>query len=206
MRRAVLAIMMLWPFALMAQPLPALYDVRDVAADDVLNIRVDASASSSIIGVFTPDQKGIEVIALSENGKWGRVNTGETPGWAAMRYLQPAGGPGWASSQSAVYCYGTEPFWSFRYDPGDGKILFQQMGQPDETPPISQILTSVDGYPPEMQIRLDHIGSFSATFTGQSCYDGMSDREFGIEARLLWVFSEGLAPSSPLMGCCSLSQ
>lgn len=55
---------------------PALHDVTGVAADDVLNIRSEPSASSPIIGTFSPFETDVEVVALSPDGGWGRVNAG----------------------------------------------------------------------------------------------------------------------------------
>jgi hypothetical protein len=42
--------------------------------------------SRKIVGAFAPTETGIEVIALSEDGGWGRVNTGEQAGWTSMRF------------------------------------------------------------------------------------------------------------------------
>jgi hypothetical protein len=206
MRCGALAIMMMiWPPALSAQPLPALYDVRDVAADDVLNIRAEASASSSIIGTFPPDQQNVEIIELSGSGKWGRVNTHEFSGWASMRYLRPIGNPVWSSGQMPLYCFGAEPFWSLQVTPVNNDTLFEPLGETPQAPPITQFLQSTDGYPPEILLRFDQPGVTGATFTSQICSDGMSDRLFGIEARVLSTSDDALVPPSMVFGCCSLS-
>jgi hypothetical protein len=89
----ILALLVAMPAA--AQDLPALFRVTGVAANDVLNIRAEPSARAAIIGSFRPDAGGIEVVALSADGRWGLVNSGEQAGWSSMRYLMHQGGPGW---------------------------------------------------------------------------------------------------------------
>jgi len=206
MRYIALTIMVLiWPLMLTAQSLPALYDVRDVATDDVLNIRAEASASSSIIGTFPPDQQNVEIIELSGNGKWGRVNTHEFSGWASLRYLQPVGGPDWASGQMPLYCHGTEPFWSLQITPVNNDARVEYLEDAPEAPSIKQFLKSAEGYPPEMTIRFAHSSIFTVNFTGKICSDGMSDQLFGIEADLFFLSDFTLPPRSSVIGCCSLS-
>lgn len=42
--------------------LPTLFDVQDVAAGDVLNIREAPNAKAAIIGTLAPDATGVEVV------------------------------------------------------------------------------------------------------------------------------------------------
>jgi len=204
MRHIILAFILIWPLALAAQTLPALYDVRDVAADDVLNIRANASVGSHIIGALAPDQQAVEIIELSENKKWGLVNTSEQSGWASMRYLRPVGGRAWPSGQIPLYCFGTEPFWSLQIKPVSGNARFELMGETPEILLIKQFLQSARGYPPEIHIRFDNIGVNGANLTGNICSDQMSDRLYGIEAQIFSVSDDPLTPPSMGYGCCSL--
>lgn len=103
--------------------LPTLFDVQDVAADDVLNIRETPDAMAPIIGTLAHDATGIEVMGTDRSGQWGRVNTGERGGWVSMRFLtyrsdvwQPEKLP------AGLTCGGTEPFWSFTEQ--DGRLLW----------------------------------------------------------------------------------
>ena len=67
--------------------LPTLFDVTDVADDDVLNIRTRPSAGAEILGSLAPDARGVEVVAHDASGRWAQINTGEHSGWVALRYL-----------------------------------------------------------------------------------------------------------------------
>lgn len=73
-----------------AQNLPARYATTGVAAQDRLNIRSAPDASSDIIGAYGPYALNIEVIRLSDDGKWGLIGIGERNGWVAMRFLAPS--------------------------------------------------------------------------------------------------------------------
>src|SRR5690554_7899999 len=70
-----------------AQDLPARFSVAGVAANDVLNVRAGPSAGTDILDRLAPDQEGVEVIGLSDDGKWGMVAVPGSNGWVAMRYL-----------------------------------------------------------------------------------------------------------------------
>lgn len=179
-----------------AQDLPALYDVVGVAADDVLNLREAPSAGAAILGHLAPDARGIEVMAIE--GDWAQVNLDEGRAHAALRYLQAQDGPGWAALQLPLRCFGTEPFWSISVEPA---LDVAALSRPDTTTRMLELgprwpwgdlgaapsagLAMRDGF---LMLR------------GESCSDGMSDREYGIAADL---FLAG-ATAERLRGCCSL--
>ena len=91
---------------------PALYDVTNVAATDVLNVRAQPNAEAEILGTFAFDAKDVEVISIEVDGRWGQVNTGERAGWVRMSFLEPQSVPDQTRPQSII-CFGTEPFWAF---------------------------------------------------------------------------------------------
>ena len=176
-----------------AQELPALFDVRGVAADDRLNIRTGPDASAPRIGAFAPDRTGIEVTARSADGRWGRVNTDERSGWTALRFLtaQPA-----TDTPAVAACFGTEPFWTLRRDGATWRWITpaQDTGGIALDPPItaqgrtdSFALTGTDGDKP-----------VTAVIRRASCGDGMSDRAYGLHVALL---------RGPTLysGCCTLA-
>ena len=72
----IFAFAFLHAFVANAERFPALYDVIHVAADDVLNLRMQPGGTSAILGSYEPDQTDIEIISLSESATWGRVNAG----------------------------------------------------------------------------------------------------------------------------------
>lgn len=183
----------------LAQDLPALFRVQGVAAGDVLNIRAEPSVRAAILGGLAPDATGVEVTALSEDGRWGRVNSGEGSGWAAMRYLQALPGPGWQSGEVGLRCLGTEPFWNLDiflpthhaefFEPGSGGFeLVTDTGRLPRT-----------AFPQTLAVPFGGMREGMAVLRRAECSDGMSDRSFGIEAQIYWRGqTEGLS------GCCTL--
>ncbi len=184
-----------WASAAWADAFPQTYQVTDVAADDVLNIRTAADATSDIIGSYGPYAQHIEVLRTTPDGKWGFVGLGERNGWTAMRYLSPT--PALADSMPRpMRCFGTEPFWSLNMFPkgdefhalGDTRrdlsLVSERLAANgalavfEEGPTLSRTLIISRGY----------------------CDDGMSDREFGLHATL---FNDNPEGSTVLSGCCT---
>lgn len=174
--------------------LPTLFDVSDVAADDVLNIRARPSASAEIIGRFSPDATGIEVI--EESNGWGRVNSGEASGWVSMRYLAYRVDV-WEEGQlpDGFRCFGTEPFWSVA--PQDDKIILNRPDTGEDTRDLLAILGTGVFRDPMRAVVADEL---TVTATRQICSDGMSDMLYGLEAHVI------LGGETPrlLSGCCSI--
>ncbi|WP_185968419.1 SH3 domain-containing protein [Paracoccus sp. M683] len=197
MRLTVLALALLLASPALATQeyiLPTLFDVTDVAADDVLNIRAEPSASAAIIGQFVPDQTGIEVI--EERDGWGRVNSGEGSGWVSMRYLSYRTDVWQAGMLPASFaCAGTEPFWGLSVQQSRAILGGPDM---DETPRrISAVLGGDIFRDPSRAILAEGL---TASVVPQICSDGMSDRLFGLRAS---VILHGDQPRL-LQGCCSV--
>ena len=173
--------------------LPTLFDVANVAADDVLNIRAEPSASAPVIGTLAPDAIRIEVV--EERRGWARVNTAERSGWVSSRYLhyrvdvweEGALPPGFR-------CFGTEPFWSL--DITEGSVTLSRPGVDDVVKPATALSTGIFRHP----IRAIVAGDVTLTATPQICSDGMSDRIYGLQALLAL---RGQRPEL-MSGCCSI--
>lgn len=190
----LLALLAFLSSPLTAQELPALYDVYDVAADDVLNIRAEPSSASDIIGALTPDAKDVEVVR-SQDG-WALVNTGERAGWVFMRYLSAA-----AQQPSHGYpaqCYGTEPFWSLS---NSNTMVFELAGNTPLTFAPTGGGTSAGMLGKSYALGKSDSTRLAAVITRVACNDGMSDRKFGLSVDLLITTETGTALYS---GCCSL--
>lgn len=182
-----------------ADEFPARYSVTDVAANDVLNIRREPSASSDIMGTYPPYAVNIEVLSLSDNGKWARVGMGEGNGWVAARFLQrdDSGDP--YRIPRPISCVGTEPFWAFNMSIRGTD--FAEAGF--ETSILNEVSEAVT--------RDAFMGVFEEgpTLTHtimverEMCSDGMSDREFGFSARL---FVEAPDGNRFYRGCCTMDQ
>ncbi|WP_210528431.1 COG3650 family protein [Rubellimicrobium arenae] len=176
-----------------AQILPARYAVAGVAANDVLNVRAEPQASAPVLATLAPGARGVEVLAISEDGRWARVSLPEGAGWAALRFLSAeAAAPG--PVPRPLRCLGTEPFWSIRLSedasvfdsPESGAVPLRPLG--------------------EAGGRVGAVAAFDAggetldlTLIRQECSDGMSDRPYGFAA-LAWNRGEVF-----LEGCCTVS-
>lgn len=183
------------PLAAAAQDLPAAYRVTGVAADDTLNVRSGPGVEHGIIDELAPDASGVEVVALSEEGDWGQVQSGGRMGWASMRYLARLEQPADAIPRPML-CRGTEPFWNIHLtsegasygDPESGSHALDRMGE--AVAPLGYLARFEDarGNPTTL------------TITRERCSDGMSDLRYGFSAR---AFVEG-EENRLLRGCCTL--
>lgn len=184
-----------------AKDFPALYRVTDVAADDVLNIRAEPHAGAEIVGSFAPGASGIEVVALSESGTWGLVNTGEGSGWSSMHYLSRMDDGNWRDGEQFLHCFGTEPFWSLRIFLPTHRA---EMLEPDHGG--FELVTDTGAlpttqFPPTLAIPFSGTREGVAVVRGGAlCWDGMSDRTYGLEALLYWR-----RDTQGLSGCCTLA-
>lgn len=171
------------------------YQVTDVAANDVLNIRAEPDAQADIVGTYDPYVQHIEVLRTSPDGKWGFVGAGERNGWTSMRFLKemphPKGG-----MLRPLRCFGTEPFWSLNLLPrgdeyhmlGDTRrdltLVHERLASNgaiavfEEGPTLTKTLIVERGY----------------------CDDGMTDREFGMRATL---FNDAPGGNAVQSGCCT---
>ncbi|MFD1342659.1 SH3 domain-containing protein [Litorisediminicola beolgyonensis] len=185
---------------------PALFDVAGVAADDVLNIRAEPSASAPIVGTLAPDAVDIEVIRPNPRELWGLVNVEDGTGWVSLSYLRRQPGQYLGALLEPRTCVGTEPFWSLSLTDAarvtyevaaDQTVLegtvpgrFRSANRRDVE---ALSLTFFDGTTGTAFLRLDQ------------CSDGMSDRAFGISIDLLLKHPERPVTPSLVSGCCSLN-
>ena len=178
---------------------PAVHYVVGVAADDVLNIRSEPSADSEIIGSFPHDAEGIEVMRTTDDLRWGLVNTGEQRGWVSMAYMER--GPGqWDGFPFALTsCFGTEPFWTLRV--GETWELWEQNGGA-MTAPAVELMLSVDRRDRHAAMSIAEDGRPAAlVVVAQQCWDGMSDREYGLGTSLIVGAGDTMEFYS---GCCTI--
>ena len=180
--------------------LPRPYSVSGVAADDRLNIRAAPDASSAIVGSLAPDETGVEVVATQAG--WGRVNSGETSGWVAMRFLSPEPAPVSGELPGRLACYGTEPFWSLQWAKGTLRFSTpEDMEGPDLE--LQHVLSSMTLPPPHwVLVARGAAEDLTAVVEPRQCSDGMSDRLFGLAVTLV---RDGGDEASALSGCCSIA-
>jgi len=203
MMRGILAALLLWTAAgpALARDLPAVYDVTGVATGDVLNVRAEPSAGAPVLRTLAPDAKGIEVVALSGDGKWGMVSTGEGNGWVALRHLAARPEPAANTLPRPMTCLGTEPFWLLAHDSGSDR--FEMPGDAPLLLSVSAEMVAPEGYFVLAQGSGGDGDLYQLTVTRKTCSDGMSDRRFGLDARLFIASPDG---NRLLSGCCTLEQ
>jgi uncharacterized membrane protein len=191
-----------------AQNFPALFDVTGVAADDVLNVRERPDGHSPKIGALAYDQKSVEVLSLSEDGKWGLVNTDERSGWVAMRFLR-RDDTATANLPANLVCTGTEPFWLVEFrNNGTATADWSPMGLTDEQQSVysgfwserpANRVTPSYAFILQQELTGSGIGARGIIRT-EICSDGMSDRDYGYAIELILTGPENKFVS----GCCSL--
>ena len=178
---------------------PSLHAVVGVAADDVLNVRDAPSARAGIVGSLAPDATGIEVIRLSDDQRWGLVNTGERSGWVSMAYMQRLAGQYDGAPFPVASCFGTEPFWDLEMA---ADWTLRTPAGVEWRAPAAPLAGSV--------MRRDRHGAVTLTTDGrpvalltvaQACTDGMSDRAYGLGVSLMVGTGQDMEFRS---GCCTL--
>jgi uncharacterized membrane protein len=198
----VFALLLAFPPAARAewQLFPALYQVGDVASDDVLNVRDGPAATFAIIGALRPGQQDIEVVKTTPDARWGLVNIGERSGWISMRYMGRYPDQGGNDLPRPLACYGTEPFWSLEFSLR-GNDFREAGGLPLIIP------SDWEGTPEGMLATAYGVtmhrdtAAINAVISRNMCNDGMSDRDFGFAIHAILSGSLG---NRLLSGCCSL--
>ena len=175
--------------------LPSLYNVTGVASNDVLNVRKDPTNKANIIGELRPDATNVEIIALSNDRKWGLVNIGDVAGWAFMRFLQPQNRP---TSPLRLICHGNDPSWSMSID---GNAVFKFLNDDELFLGAIETISSANRTD-RMVLRSKSVtGAMTAHVGAQLCDDRASDRAFGISLDTLIISDDDTAYYS---GCCKL--
>lgn len=196
MIRAVLFLILLTTPALATQDgWPGLYDVSDVSADDVLNVRSGPDASFDIVGTLAHDASNIEVIRPNNDYTWGLVNLRETSGWVSLRFLARRPGEIDGLFPQFAICTGTEPFWSLKRTEGTATLDVFLTDRPQLSQPILWETGTINHRSRFSFATESMVGVVSRGY----CDDGMSDMEFGIELNLV-LPDEGIH----LQGCCSI--
>ena len=186
----------LWGAGVMAQELPSVRDVTGVAAGDVLNIRAEPAADAPVLGSYAPDRQRIEVLRLSDDGRWAQVGLPEGNGWVATRYLSDAK----AGASLPLRCSGTEPFWTLTLDEGVSSF---RTPEDDIALARDDLTVARNGFTASLT---DAGGQrWQVVAQAMQCSDGMSDRMYGWRALLSGVGSDetGGAPEI-YAGCCTL--
>lgn len=181
------------------------YAVRDVAANDRLNVRSQPGTQADTVARLAPDVRGILVTGrrmVEGKSVWWEVITQGGPGgtgWVNHRYLAAEAGDDAGQTNYPLLCAGTEPFWSLRLDRG------QAVYSDPETEAV--MMTASDwmrsrNSPAVLAIRLQgkdgsSAGNGHAAIQRSSCSDGMSDFDYPFGVTVI------LPDQTVLDGCCS---
>ncbi|MDA5093030.1 peptide-binding protein [Aliiroseovarius sp. KMU-50] len=180
---------------------PALYDVSNVASDDVLNVREHPTTGAEILGAFPPDRTGIEIVSISSDLTWGMVNIDERAGWVSLRYLARQPGQDWGMMPWPLDCYGTEPFWDL-HGSGEDTLVLERMDEGEQHFRLS-MTTMTSGRPDRYWMRgEDGPRETLMNLRREECHDGMSDRGYGLSVDILLDTVDG---QEALSGCCSIT-
>ena len=201
MRAGLLAVSLTVPA--LAQAEPTYHRVIGVAANDVLNVRSEPSASSADIGDLAHDAHRIEVFTFDRTGNWARIALNERDGWVSTRFLTRDEVPtlGETTLPQGLICGGTEPFWALGLYGSDARYSHPVDGDTDFA--FDSIVTAEGrlGSPALVTVATENSQVIEATISGGTCFDGMSDRSYG------WTITMQLiAPGQRrfLSGCCHL--
>jgi uncharacterized membrane protein len=180
------------------------YAVKDVAANDWLNVRSQPGTQADTAVRLAPGSRGILLTGRRmAEGKsvWWEVITQDGPGdtgWVNHRYLAAEAGDDPGETSYPLLCAGTEPFWSLRLD--GGHAIYSD-------PETEAVKMSSSGWirslnsPAVLAVRLRDedgaAGNGHAAIQRSSCSDRMSDFEYPFGVTLI------LPDQKVLDGCCS---
>ncbi|KPQ06969.1 MAG: Bacterial SH3 domain [Rhodobacteraceae bacterium HLUCCA12] len=201
MLRVAMILATFWAGTVAAQDFPALHRVIDVAGNDVLNIRAEPDAGAPIVARLDPDAEGVEVVALSDNSRWGLVNSQERHGWSSMRYLERETSGNWRDGEQTLSCFGTEPFWRMPIFLPTHRAEFHAAGEGGFELVTETGALPTTRFPPTLAIPFSGTRDGMAVVRGDQCSDGMSDRLYGLEVQVYWR-----GDTTGLSGCCSLAE
>ncbi|WP_134679458.1 COG3650 family protein [Paracoccus ravus] len=184
--------------------LPNLYDVTVVETWDTLNVRERPDGQAKVIATLPATATGVELIARDPEGKWGKVNVGEKSGWVALRFLKPETGV-WQTEAlpQSLSCAGTEPFWSLKA--AKSGVVFSEPDHEDRQLELRRVMDrGIEGEPTRGLIAGDDKGRLTGFVRPAQCWDGMSDRAYGLAISVILDGAE--TPSRMLTGCCTLAR
>jgi len=183
---------------------PRTYQVTGISADAVLNVRARPSVTAEDLGDLAGGAAPLEVLETDARGEWGRILWREGDGWVALRYLSPLEPPRVAGTALplGLRCAGTEPFWSATLT-APGALRIDQLGA--DAPRDAILVASAESrnglkFPVALEAR-DQAAHYTLLVRPAQCTDGMTERNYGWSADLLWRRADGMAL---LSGCCGV--
>lgn len=187
---------------------PGYFRVTGVASGDVLNIRAEPRADAEAYGELAPGAGPVEILEVKTEGasEWGRLVTGESDGWVAMRFLEPAevATIGETAIPDGLSCGGSEPFWNIAFGQSAG-MKFSTMEGLELTMPYTFAQTALARMH-RFALRGEASGHVATAILGknETCFDSMADGTRGWRIDLL-IEKQGDSEYPQLYeGCCLL--
>ncbi len=185
-----------------AAEFPALFRVTGVAADDVLNVRSEPNARAGIVFELPPDRDDLEVLWMSDDGKWARVGLGEVSGWVSARFIEAQDPSDPRSLPVPMRCVGVEPFWGLHI-PTTDFAEYEMLPEPERAFEIVHQGAADGRGPSELSAWLEGEDSQGALLVERAaCSDGMSDRDYALRARFVLRTTQQTVFH---VGCCYIS-
>jgi len=163
------------------------YDVRNVAADDQLNVRAAPSATAQKVGALAFDAKAITATGASRQvgrAMWFEIIVEGRKGWVNAAYVTPARSPT-SLFREPLACSGTEPFWALQLDNSLGD--FDSLAEGKSTIDF-HTARSAHGVPIIWSLKGStgpaHSPVFALLEETNQCSDGMSDLTYQYSIRI----------------------
>ncbi|MEO0370426.1 MAG: SH3 domain-containing protein, partial [Pseudomonadota bacterium] len=169
------------------------------------NVRTGPSTEFDVIEKLSANAQGLEVVDLDKTGEWGLINVKDVSGWVSLRFMQRQTGQDEEGLPRSLACYGTEPFWSFNVAP-DLSATFEEPAEDSVKQTEIDALVVVPSANRTDRHALFGDGGeqiFTTMVGHNQCFDGMSDRTYGLSIDLLVTDEAGVNVYS---GCCSVGQ
>ena len=185
-------------------PLPAVFTVTGVAANDRLWVRDAPRATGNRLGGLVPG--AVINVTGRASGNWVQVTLNGQIGYVNATYLtrdiETGGESGGGSSAIGfpldITCRGTEPFWTFTIAQNRAVQYNSLINGPE---PVTYMTLSTasagGGYPYDF-----NASPYAGTIRSQSCSDGMSDINYSMGIVLMIPLGNG--GTETLYGCCNV--
>lgn len=181
-------------------PLPAVFTVTGVAADDKLWVRDAPAVTGARLGGLSPNS------VVSLNGRvsedWGQITLNGQIGYVHIGFLTRASENGGNTTVNGfplgLSCRGTEPFWTLTVAQDRTVEYTSLIDGADPIASLTQTTPAIGGgYPFTFGAQ-----RYSGTLDQTACSDGMSDINYSLSLTLTRAQNGG--GSETLYGCCNV--
>lgn len=173
------------------------YSVFGVRPGDTLNMRSQPNPNAPVVQTIPFDGRDIGLTGRNAPGAWVEVMYNRKRGWVNGRFLGYSA-PGRYQVPAHLECFGTEPFWSIKLQPGAAQadLAFAERR-------LNLRLTQAESAMNRNDILhlrgVSRPGEMSLILRAEVCSDGMSDNRYPYSVVALFSRLNVIA------GCCRLA-